>query len=243
MMLRRVDLPQLLEADAVGLRVAAGAQVEALEQGLGQRPVAALGEHRLPPVEFDAGFEIGGRLAVAADAHRAGGDTADAAVLGVEDFGGGETGIDLDLQCLRLLAEPAAQIAEADDVVAVVVHLRRGEEPDRPLFGQEQELVLGRRRQQRRPAVLPVGEQLGERPRLEHRAGKNMGADLRALLDDADIDFAAGVGGHLLEPDRRRQAGRAGADDDDIIFHRFPFHRLTLRHRAARGPHNRLPKT
>ena len=41
------------------------------------------------------------------------------------------------------------------------------------------------------------------------RAGEDMRADLRALLDHDDRQ--AGV--ELLEPDRRRQAGRAGADD------------------------------
>ena len=29
------------------------------------------------------------------------------------------------------------------------------------------------------------------------------------------------LGGQLLQADRRRQAGRAAADDDDVVFHRF----------------------
>ena len=44
LMLCRVDLPQLFDADAVGLRPAFGTQVEALDELLGQRTAAAFGE-------------------------------------------------------------------------------------------------------------------------------------------------------------------------------------------------------
>ena len=70
-----------------------------------------------------------------------------------------------------------------------------------------------------------------------------MGADLGALLDNADIDLAASLGGNLLEPDRRRQARRASANDDDIIFHRFSFHRPTLPTERCAAYLIRLPKT
>ena len=51
-----------------------------------------------------------------------------------------------------------------------------------------------------------------------------MGADLRALFEHRDIDLVIMLQAELLEPDRRRQTGRPGADDDDVIFHRFPAH-------------------
>jgi hypothetical protein len=41
------DFPQFLDADAVGLRVEAVAQIEPLDQMLGQRAAAALGEQRV----------------------------------------------------------------------------------------------------------------------------------------------------------------------------------------------------
>src|SRR5438876_439477 len=46
-MLRRLDLPQLLDADAEGLWIDPGAQVKALEQHLRQRAAAAFGEQYL----------------------------------------------------------------------------------------------------------------------------------------------------------------------------------------------------
>ena len=76
-------------------------------------------------MQLDPGLMTGLRLAVAADAHIAGGDALDAAVFVIEHFGGGESGKNFDPRLFRLAAEPAAEIAEADDVVARVVHLRR----------------------------------------------------------------------------------------------------------------------
>ena len=55
---------------------------------------------------------------------------------------------------------------------------------------------------------------------------KNMGADLRALLDHADADIAVLRRRQLLQPDRRREPGRTGAHHDDVECHRFPFQGL-----------------
>ena len=74
---------------------------------------------------------------------------------------------------LGLLAEPAAEIAEADDVVAVVAHLRRqkrARHPDAALPGEVTELVRARRCVERRAFLLPVGDQLVERAGLEDGA-------------------------------------------------------------------------
>ena len=49
-----IDLPQLLDADAEGLRIAALAQLEALEQALGERAAAAFREQGLLAVQLDA---------------------------------------------------------------------------------------------------------------------------------------------------------------------------------------------
>ena len=65
--------------------------------------------------------------------------------------------------------------------------------------------------------------------RIDHGAGQDVGADLRALLDQADRDFVVALGRELLEADRRRQPGRAAADDHHVIFHRLArHHRLAL---------------
>ncbi len=46
-----------------------------------------------------------------------------------------------------------------------------------------------------------------------------MRADFGAFLDQADAEFLAGFGGHLLEADGRGQAGGAAADDHYVVFH------------------------
>ena len=144
------------------------------------------GEDRVLGLQRHATLEGRADAAVLLDAHVAGGDADDAARLVVQHFGRGEAGIDLDPQLLGLSGEPAAQIAQADDVIAVVAHLRRRRQAKRPLFGEEQEPVLGGRGVERGAALRPIGEKFVEGPRLEDRARKDMGADLRAFLEDAD---------------------------------------------------------
>src|SRR3546814_11483005 len=92
---------------------------------------------------------------------RSGGHAPHAAVLAIQHLGGGEPGIDLDAELGRLLAEPAADVAEADDVVAMVVHLRRRRQAVGPAGGQVHEAVLGGRRVQRRAALLTVDRKSG----------------------------------------------------------------------------------
>ena len=46
-----------------------------------------------------------------------------------------------------------------------------------------------------------------------------MPADLGGLLDDANVEIAV----ELLEPHRARKAGRARANDNDVVFHDLAF--------------------
>ncbi len=222
--LGRIDLPQLLDPDAIGLGIDALPQIEAMDQGLGERASATLGEQGQPSVQLDARREIPRRLAVLAHAHLAGRNTLHPAGLVIEHLRRGEARIDLHPQPLGLLGEPAAEIAQADDVIALVVHLGRRRQAERALLRQQQEIVVDRRRVEGRSLLPPVGDQLIEGNGLEDRAGEDMGADLGSLLDDADRGLAPRGGGELLQADRRRQAGGAAADDHHVIAHRFPFH-------------------
>ncbi len=166
-----IDFPQFLDADAVGLRVHPLAQFEALEQDLGERAPAAFGEQGVAGAQFHAGRVLVGRLAFAVDAHVAGGDPDHGPLIVVEHFGGGEAGINFHPQFLGLRRQPAAQVAQADDVVAVIVHLRRGGEFIGGFAGQQQEAVVRGRGIQRRALVLPIGDQLVQGARFDHRAG------------------------------------------------------------------------
>jgi hypothetical protein len=194
------------------------------EQRLGERTATALGEDRLPRVQLDARLERVGLRAVLRDAHVAGRDAADAARVVVEHLGGGEAGIDLDPERLGLAAEPAAEVPEADDVVAVIRHLRRRRQPPGPGLGEEEEPVLGRGRIERCAELLPVREQLGERARLQHCTGEDVCADLRALLEQAHRHLAPPLLRELLEADRAGEAGRPAADDHHVVLHRLAFH-------------------
>src|SRR5207248_11516783 len=67
-------------------------------------------------------------------------------------------------------------------------------------------------------ALEPVGHQLGDAARIHHRAGDPMRADLLSLLEDGDRQrLAAAVRfRELRETVRGGEAGRPGADDDDV---------------------------
>ena len=74
-----LDLPQLLQADAVDLRVDAFAQLEALLELPAEVAAAAFGEQGVLAVQLHAGLVGVGLLALAVDAHVAGGDAFDRA--------------------------------------------------------------------------------------------------------------------------------------------------------------------
>ena len=92
----RIDPPQLLKADPVGLRVAVAAKVEVLQQRLRQGSAAAFGDDGLARDKLDAGRIGCGLLAVPANPHVAGGDAAHRAFLIVEDLRCGEARKDFD---------------------------------------------------------------------------------------------------------------------------------------------------
>ena len=66
-------------------------------------------------------------------------------------------------------------------------------------------------------------QQLVERARIDVGARQDVRPDFGALFQHADFDLAARLLGQLFQPDRRAQARRAAANDDDIIFHAFAF--------------------
>src|SRR5204862_6286914 len=98
LVLGRVDLPELLQADAVFLRLAAGVQLVAGDQRLRQAAARALGEQRISAAQLHAAGEARFWLAVAADAHVAGRDTDHRARVVEQHFGRGEARIDLDAE-------------------------------------------------------------------------------------------------------------------------------------------------
>ena len=155
-----------------------------------------------------------------ADAHVAGRDADDLAVLAIEHFGRREPRIDLDAERFRLGGEPAAHIAERHDEVAVVRHQRRQQEiRQAQAAGRAEpvEAIVGDRRLDRSVFAAPFGEQPVETDRIDHGAGEDVGADLGAFFHHHDAE----LGVELLEADRGRKPGRPGADDHNVEFHRL----------------------
>ena len=210
--------PQLLEADAVFLRLAL-VEVVGLGELLGQRAARALGEQRVAAAQLHAAAEVGRGHAVPAEPHVAGGDAFDGAVRAGEDLGGGEAGIDVDAQRLGHGAEILGDVAERADEVAVVrQQLRHQHTRQRhpALLRQVEERVAGGLRLEwARLVRAPVRQQRVERAGVHDQARQDVGADLRGLLDH----HHGRVGRELLQPDRRRKAGGTRADDHHVEVH------------------------
>src|SRR5438067_319806 len=217
-----LHVPQFLEADAIHLRIGAVAQPVARLELAPELAAAAFGEERVLAVELHAGLIGPGLLALLVDAHVARRDALDLVAF-VEDFGRGEAGEDLDARGLRLFSKPARDVAQAHHVHAVVLEAGRQHERRRAyraVLAQEQEPVLGDRGIEGRALRLPVGQELVQRAGIHHGARQDVGADLRALFHHAHRNVAV----DLLRADRGGEAGRAGADDDDVVLHRFARH-------------------
>jgi len=164
-----VDLPDFLDADAVGLRVAAFIELVFGNQLLAQMTAGAFGEHCVLGMQFHAELEVFGRFTVLADAHVARGHALDRAIFVVEHFGGGEAREDFHTQVFCLLAQPAGEVAQADDVVAVVLRALGQEDAGGAggaCFGQEAPGVIGHGLVERGAAFFPVREEFGQRLRV-----------------------------------------------------------------------------
>src|SRR5690606_567912 len=147
------------------------------------------------------------------------GNAIDGTVLVVEHLGGGEAGEDLDPEGLGLFRQPAAQVAEADDVVAVVVHGLRHEQAGHfdaaGGAGEDVDVVAIHGGVEGSVALLPVGEQFVQGGGFEDRAGEDVGAHLGAFFHHADGQ----LGIELTESAGGGQPRWARADDDYIVLH------------------------
>src|SRR6185437_4752721 len=213
------QLPQFLDADRIALRIARGIEREALDQLLGQAAACALGEHGDLRLDVDA-FGIAWIVrAVLRHTHVADAHAGDRAVRVMDGVGGGEAREYVHAQRFGLRRHPGAHRAQRDDEVAVIAHAGRHRQLAPAGLVEQPELVLAGGHADRRRSVAPARQQRIQRLRLDHRAGQDLRADRRGLLDDAHADVRL----ELLQADRERQTGWAGADHDDVVFHGFAF--------------------
>ena len=178
------DLPELLDADRVGLLIAALGEPELAQQLLAQVAAGSLGKDRVLAMKLHAKLEVVARLAILLDAHVAGRDALHAALLVVDHLGGGKAGEDLNAQAFGLLSQPLDDVGQADHIAAVVVEIARHQPVGRARaagLAQEQDVVAADRLVQRCAHLLPVRQQLGNRARVHHGAGEDVRTGLRAL--------------------------------------------------------------
>ena len=220
------DVPQLLQADAVNLRLAVLAQIEPVDDLLGKMAARAFGEEGVLGVDFQAGRPAVFLGTILGDAHVAGGDALHAAIIVEQHFGRGKAGEDFHAQRFCLGGEPAGEIAEADGIAALVLHERRQQRVREFIFLGFREhpvMVLRHRHGQRRIHRAPLGQQLIKRAGIDHRARQDMRADFAALFEHAHRKLDTQPLCFLLGPDCRGKASWPTAHDHQVIGHRFPF--------------------
>ena len=150
----------------------------------------------------------------------------------------GEPHEQIDPGGLDLPGQPLDELAERDDVVAVIAERRRRDrQPELAAGRQVVDAVGADLAGQRRALGDEVGDQFGQRGRIEQGPGQGVGTGLPGLLHHGDRQRLAAVGGlQLGKTQRRRQAGRPGPDDQHVNVEGFSFHALAPRAAAASQP-------
>ena len=246
-MRRGRHLPQLLEADAVFLRIASLVELEAADQALGERAARPLGDEHIFGPKLHAARVGFGDGAVAPDPHVARRHADHLARVAVENLDGRETRIDVDPERFRLAAEEARHIGQRADEVAMVAHqLRHQGTGEAHAAGRPEIVEAVVRHFELQRAILgraPLGQEGVEADRVHDDAGEDVGADFRALFQHHDGE----VGLELFQPDGGRETGRAGPDHHDVELHGLAGRRLegldcavTVRHGGAAPRPNQL---
>ena len=167
------DAPDLLHAERPDLRVVA-CEAEALDRGAGQMPLRPFREHRDACDEVGAGLEVRQRLAVAAAPLVTRANADDAAVLD-EQLRRRGLGQDHRAAFLRLCREPAPELRERRDVVALVLHRRRSRDAIRGARGEEVDgLALDRAVERQLVELFAVPEEPSQPARVDHGAREKM---------------------------------------------------------------------
>ena len=210
------------------LRVPALVQAEFFNEAPSQVAAAAFSEHGVLGVDRHALLVGVFPLPLGRQTHVARRHPLHAAIVVEQDFCGGKPRIDLHFQGLGLLCQPAADIPQADDVVAMVAHAgRRQEARDADggaLVSEEINLVLFDRRPQGRIPLPPVRDQFIQGAGVQHGPGEDMGANFGAFFQQADAQGLILALRQVFQVDGGCQASRAGADHQHVVFHDFAGH-------------------
>ena len=132
----------------------------------------------------------------------------------------------IDACRLDLPGEPLREMAERDDVVAVVAKRgRRDRQAELVLRREEVDVVLANRRAERRAFALEIRDQLVQRGGIQQRARQGVRARLARLFDHGDRERLAALLPAAAEPDAAPPRGRR--DLRRRSGHRLPASRET----------------
>src|SRR5690554_6436339 len=113
LMLGRVDVPQLLDAQAVVLRITTLVQLVARQQTLADMAAAAFSKQGVLGAQLYAGsVHAVFRIAVTVNAHVAGQNAIDRTLIIDQGILGSKAGINFDTEVFCLLGQPAAEVAK-----------------------------------------------------------------------------------------------------------------------------------
>jgi hypothetical protein len=158
----RGNLPQLLDANGIELRRAAGVERQATDDRLRQVATDAVGENRHLRTNVDARLEGRFALAVFSNPAIAGADAGHSIAV-VEHVDTREPGEDVDALALDKPAQPLHETIERNDVVAVVSQRRRNDRKRQlARAGEEVDVVVMDGGRKRSALRLEVRDEHGE---------------------------------------------------------------------------------
>ena len=122
---RGLDLPYFFDAQAIGLMLAVPPQIKLLDDLLGQTTMTALREESESCMKFHPPFEVCFWLALTRNAQIVRGHTLHRSIRRIQDLCRCKAWVYLHANLLCPLRKPFAELVQADDIIAMVVHLRR----------------------------------------------------------------------------------------------------------------------
>src|SRR5581483_6120168 len=128
-------------------------------------------------------------------------------------FGSGKTGENIDPALLHLLAEPAGEFVQRDNVIAVVLkRCGNNRETELAVPGQEQNVVILDRVLNRGTFLFPVGHQLADTPGIHHRTGDDVSTDFLPFFQNSDGNVFI----QLSQVISSGKSGRTATDNQNI---------------------------
>src|SRR5688572_5727863 len=221
----RRNVPELLQAERELLRLPLLAQRQATQELFCQVAADTVAEDRHLRQDVDARFEGRFLLAMLADAAIARAHANHARAIH-QDVLRRESGEQVDAFRLDLSGQPADEVIERDDVVAVILERGRDDrEWQLRLRRQKVDMVLVDLGRQRSALFLEVRDQVAQRGGVKDGAREHVRRRLARLLEDGNRQrLATLLLLDLREAKRRREPGRAAADDQNINFERLAIH-------------------